>query len=181
MAKKGEISIFDEQKQSKPSSRSLIDQLADKEVRDAGIEFLEYLSGLRSNPSWYATNSFSFSYKGKRVGLLRIDLNYRGGGDRLEIRLYAPVLTVLEQCLNEKSGDEKSLYCDAVVRCGNCGQDCAPGKTVTAGGITLSGICRHLGAGNRFGFYYTNPIHKHLGAIKDIIEIRRQTIAEGRA
>jgi len=169
MAKKGEISHFETQKKNKPTPQSLFDQFSDKETREVGVKFLEYLSELRTNPSWYATNSYSVNYKGKRVCLLRIDPNYRGGDDRFLIHLYAPDRQKTETYLANLSVVELQPYLSGLKRCVHCA-GCAPGVTVTLGSVQMDEMCRY------FGFSYHNPTTIQLEAVKKLIEIRREDI-----
>ena len=179
MAKKGEISGYEEQKKHKPTLRSIIDNIPDENLRKVGIDFLEYLSELRSTPSWYASNSFSVSYKGKRVCLIRIDINYQGAdrhlypNDRFLIHLRAPDMQMLAIYLSELPENERQLYIDKINKCGHCSQ-CSPGVTVAIGNLWLNDVCNQ-----RMGF--TNPTSEQLNIIKRLIELRRKDIADGRA
>jgi len=182
MAKKGEISDFEEQKKNKPTFRSLIDQLSDGELRKTGIDFLEYLSTLRNKPTWYATNSYSVSYKGQRVCLIRIDIDYTGedrhlynyGNDRFLVHLRAPDMQMFAEFISELPENKKQRYLDRIIKCSGCSR-CRPGVSVTVKGISFNNVC------NRGIKAYRNPNSEQLEEIKKFIEFRRQDITNGRA
>lgn len=178
MAKKNLGSFFDEQKKNKPLPRSLIEQLSNEAWREVGLDFLEYLAGLRTNPSWYATNSYSVSFKGKRVCLIRIDPPSYPRGDRLLIHINDFEKQTIEAHLAEITEEEKRHYFDGIRHCGRCA-DCAPGVTLMIGGVAMDEMCgRHP---ERLHFSYRNPTAEQLCAIKELIALRRQSIMDGLA
>jgi len=182
MAKKGEVSQFEKQKAAKPTLLSIIESLVDEELREMGFELLEYLASLRSNPSWYATNSYSVSYKGKRVCLIRVDPNYleydikrlKEGkperADRFIVHIKTPKMSMLSAHLNSISDEERNFYLKAL-NCRYCSK-CKPGITMKLDTMVLADICFKCVS-------FRNPAREHLNAIKSLIELRRKDIAEG--
>ena len=174
MAKKGEISFYEEQKKNKPTVCSLLERLSSEELRKVGYDLLDYFSSLRTNPQWFATNSFNINYKGKRVVRLRIDPHDHNniGKDGFDLHIYMPDTKILAEYIASLPKNERQPYLDGI-NCRFCNTWCSPGITIEAGDVSFDNVCDKMAN-------YKRPKPEHLGAIKKIIELRRQDIANGK-
>jgi len=177
MAKKGEISGYEIQKKTKPTARFIMDHFTNEELRETGIGLLDYFTGLRSTPLWYASNSFDVFYKSKRVCRLRIvpcNWEFNGGNpDNLRVDIYLPDKQTIEINLGDIDDVERQLYFDGMNPCIHCCVRCSPGIIVNIGGVLSEEICHHK-------LTYINPALKYLHIFKKLIELRRQDITDGR-
>ena len=167
MAKKGELSLFEMQKATKPAIEDICGIiLTDPELRAGMASLLELSCELKMKPCWSVTNGYSCSYKGKRV------VNYGvGRGDRweenwLNINVFTADKGDLDNFL-QALPDEMQAECIDNMQCTRCG-GCAP--------INLKILGSHYDVCWKMGYGHLRPTAEQFQWIEKFILARREYI-----
>jgi hypothetical protein len=176
MAKKGQVSVFEEQKKHKPTAEGLAEDLLDGEMQEGMLDLLSFLNRSRLKPQWYATGSFKSSCKGKPV--VRIQIGH--GGERRRnsvfVLVYFAGVAETEQFGEYLLGNReaKELFFGNVDYCRHCSR-CAPGRTITVLGRTLENVCHN------YSLRFTDPGRRQFEHIGKLVGLRKQFIARQNA
>ena len=176
MPKSNNVSLFQEQKKSKPTVDELVQSIEDAELQHRVEEFVSFLKDCKMNPSWYATNSFNYGCKGKRVLRLMFDRKDRHAGrdNAVEMHVLLADGEELDAYLAKLPQEERDSFTKHKFFCRACGK-CAPGKRFAVLGETYEGVC-HL-----FHIVFADPTQQQLDDIKGLINACRAQILKGLA
>lgn len=165
--------LYQAQKKDKPTVEELVASIADSGLRARVGGFVSFLVELKMKPSWYASNSFNYNYKGTRVLRLIFDRKDRHLGIDIpvEIHMYLSEGQALDKFLSRLPDDERAAFTERKFFCRACGK-CAPGMSVTILGKAYDGVCRFL----------VKEFHNLTGAqfeeIKKLVHARMRSIFE---
>lgn len=170
MAKKGELSLFETQKKTKPTPEELCDRfLTDDELHDGMTRLLALCKNLRMSPGWYATNSFKCVCKGKPVLSFRIGEGRRAVENRLEIMVYTAEREKINEFLSRLPEDAKIDCIKSLKHCIRCA-GCAPGWNVDILG-TVHNLCF-----KGHNLVFLNPTAEQFAISEKFILFRREYI-----
>lgn len=138
--------------------------------------FVSFLKDCKMSPSWYATNSFNYSCKEKRVLRLIFDGEDRHAGRNNAVEMHVLLADgeELDAYLAKLPQDERDSFTKHKFFCRACGK-CAPGKRFTVLGETYEGVCHF------FYIVFADTAQQQLDDIKGLINARREQIIEGLA
>lgn len=144
--------------------------LLSNERQALALDFVSFLRSLRMSPQWASRNSWSVSYKGKRVCYIKIIEKDTEGAWYIRPSLQ------YDQALNDFCAAEGlvPLMLKNVHFCKACGK-CAPGKTVTYFGEQLDHVCCAP-----IDFEFHNPGSDELECAKKLILYSRKRIDDHR-
>ena len=181
-------SLYQQQKACKPRVEAIIPNVLGDDA-DTALRFVAALRANKINPSWTLTNQWKAVYKGRN--LCRITLSsdqswaqYR----RWVVTAYLENLTAYEATVLKEGLQEylwkQVFYCvhkpadsdppheqrqyAMLPPCNTHG--CAPGKTITVCGRTLTNICQSL---TRQYFWFRDPDENALGALLRLLTLER--------
>ena len=167
MAKKGQESLYETQKASKPALEDVCNALISKpELKDGMTRLLDLSRELRMKPSWSHTNVWNCNYKGKRVVSYGIGLGDRMEQNRLIVRVYPDNYNLVDFLLT-LSDEMRAEFIDGI-KCTGCG-DCKPGTKIDVSGKQYF-VCW------RTEYYRINPTAEQFQWIEKFIFARREYI-----
>jgi hypothetical protein len=156
---------YQEQKADKPNVEEVIESSLKDEKKLEALDFVAFVKSLRMKPQWSSTNSWTFSYKSKRVGYIKI--NETAG--EWELWSYAQYDKYFHELVIKESGEIQDYIVNNVLYCYKCSA-CAPGKDMTLLGKDLKNICATP------VFRVKNPNEAFCEFAKRLINLRREAI-----
>lgn len=168
MAKKGQISIFEVQKEHKPAIEDICEELLiDPTLKKGMTRLLELSKEIKMKPCWQVTNGYGCSYKNKRVIQYRI-----GRGDKCETNHLKIFVFIAEEdgldAFFQAQSNEMIAECINGMKCHGCG-GCKPGMKYTILGEQQY-ICWKL------CYQRINPTPEQFQLIEKMILARREYI-----
>jgi hypothetical protein len=158
------VSAYQDQMNSKPRIDDLISKNLQGEPKAESQDFIEFIKAQKMTPQWYAADSFSVSYKNKRVCIIKIH------DGAWWIWSYTRYDEAFNASLTSEIAGIKELVMNNLVFCCRCGQ-CAPGEDVHLLGNSLHGVCRMP------VIRFENPDHDTVNYAKRLVTLRRHAIA----
>lgn len=169
MAKHNELSLYQEQKKTKPKAEEIIHTALEGDRKQNALNFIAFLKSFRMTPQWASANSWAVSYKNKRVCYIKIS-DYVAGEGSWYIR---PAVsyddTLMAFCLHESL---EKVMLDSIHFCHACGK-CAPGKRATFFGKELDNVCC-----SPIDFEFHNPDAAAMNCAKKLVVFRRNVISD---
>ena len=145
-----------------------IENLLTGEKKQNALAFAKFLIELRMTPQWASENSWSVSYRGKRICYIKILIRMKETENLWYIRPAIQYEKKFEEfCVSEHM---EQIMLENVHYCISCGK-CAPGKTVVFWGKKLEHVCCAP-----IDFEFHNPDSSLLEYIKRIIIFQREKI-----
>jgi hypothetical protein len=163
------MSDYQKQKTVKPDVEDVIHALLKDEKKQAALDFVAFVKSMRMKPQWASTNSWTFSYKSKRVGYIKIN---ESGGD-WELWSYAQYDKYFQELAVKENSDIQNYIINNVLYCYKCSA-CAPGKNMVLLGKELKNICATP------VFRVKNPNGAFCDFAKRLINLRREAIESER-
>ena len=150
----------------KPKIDDAIQALLVGEVQSNALTFVAYVKTLRMTPQWASVNSWSVSYKGKRVCYIKIVTRKETNSwyIRPAVR-YDDMLA--DFCVAEGLTEVMLTHVHHCVGCGKC----APGMSVTFWGEVLEHVCC-----SPIDFEFHDPDAAALHCVERLVEFRRAQI-----
>ena len=127
---------YKEQKTNKPKIEDVINNSLDGNRKQDALEFLAYIKSLKMTPQWASTNSWSLSYKSKRVGYIKINDTTRDW----ELWLNAQYDDNFNDLVSKENADVKDSFLNNIYYCFHCSA-CTPGKDIVFMGKELKNVC----------------------------------------
>lgn len=162
------MSEYQLQKKEKPSIYELIDKNLLGTSKDDLLSFVSFLKENRISPQWGATNTYTLSYKNRRVCIIKIAEN------SYQIWLNTQYNEDFNKCFADDSDDIKKYLLDKVVYCFGCGS-CKPGLEIELLGVPQKKACYNP------VIRMENPSEEQLNLARKLVMLRRKAITEGKA
>jgi hypothetical protein len=168
MAKRGQISVYEVQKTTKPAiEETCAALLTDPGLHEGMATLLALSKDIRMKPVWSHTNHWNCNYKGNRV------ISYTvGDGDKMKQNCLKIKVDISDR--DSLNGflmalpDELLDECVSGMKCYGCG-GCKPGRQYTVLGKQIY-LCRRL------SYQRVNPSPAQFRLIAELITARRQWI-----
>jgi hypothetical protein len=165
------ISVYKTQKAKKPNVKDAIEQICDGDIKQKACDFTDYLINMRMKPIWASTNSYSLSYKEKRVGYFKLGGESSFEKNLISVSVYPVSAEFYDEYLLNKTDTEKERFMGEftssyIKYCTSCSK-CTPGKDIIILGKKYKNICKHQGR------HIINPTNTQINFIKELIDMRR--------
>ena len=161
MSIEANISLYQEQKKSKPQIENVISEYLDGEMKNIALDFVARLRTNRMSPIWASGNSWKSSYKGKGICYVKLDR-----GKWVVIPLLDHLNQYREIVVNE--GLQNTIWVN-IFRCEECNPGCAPGKDRTVLDRVFKNSCY-----GRPPIVFNDPNEAAIDCIKRLLEMERR-------
>lgn len=162
------MSEFQEQKKIKPPIEKMINKMLDGKLKEDLLNFVSFLRENKMSPQWGSTNTYTLSYKSRRVCIIKIyDSSY-------QIWLNTQYNEEFNNCFAEESEEVRNYLLDKVIYCFGCGT-CKPGLSMELLGISLKNACYNP------VIRMENPDEMQLALARKLVMLRREAIYAGKA
>lgn len=162
MVEKSKISVYQEQKKTKPKIEDIIYDLLKGNRKQDALDFVAYVKSLKMTPQWASANSWAVSYKNKRVCYIKV------GNDSWYIRPSVSYDSSYENFISSENLEE--VVWKNIHFCRRCGK-CAPGKHETILGRAFDNVCYSI------QLELHNPDATALNCAKKLVVFRRNVIS----
>jgi len=176
MSEEKRYSLYEEQKKTKPEVETVISEALDGDLREGALAFAAYCRANKMKPMWSSGNIWTFKYKGKRVGSIRVRVRgmLLGKLDIVEHSWYVHVhyLDMSSPAFEKFATDEalQDVVWKNAKHCESCLTTCAPGRDRVIAGRLFHNICV------ADGIYFKNPDDEAMECVRKLIEYRKSGI-----
>ena len=160
---------YKEQKAVKPGVEHVIHTALKNGRKQTALDFTAFIKSLKMTPQWASTNSWTLSYKNKRVGYIKIN---ETTGD-WALWLYSQYDDYLHELVVKENKEIQDYILNNIVYCYKCSA-CAPGKNMVLLGKEFKNICATP------NIRLQNPNEIFLEFAKRLIILRRTAIENNR-
>jgi hypothetical protein len=192
MADSQNLSLYQQQKLTKPLVESVIPDILDGEARENALDFVAHLRKNKIKPAWVLSNQWKAMFKGRCICKIVMRQDCWKNDDYFIVAAWLENINQYEHKIISEGLEQ--LVWDNVYYCvhkpagspaGNKIQHaltypcniwgCAPGKDITLCGKELTNICRN---GNRQHFWFHNPDKATLDGIKKLLQFEQEVRLE---
>lgn len=168
MSEKKRVSLYQEQKKTKPKVEDVINELLKGDRKQAALDFVSFIKSLKMTPQWASANSWAVSYKNKRVCYIKIK-DFRSKENYWYIR---PAIGYDDETIAFCERENlKQIMINSIHFCQGCGK-CAPGKRMIFFGKEFENVCC-----SSIDFEFHNPDAATLECAKKLVDFRRSIIS----
>ena len=161
MSEQSKVSLYQEQKKIRPKIEDVIQDYLDNNKLKSALDFIFFLKSNKMPPQWASADSWSVSYKNKRVCYIKL------GNGSWRIVHSGDYDSGYENCMFSEG--LKEYIWNNVCFCRNCA-GCAPGIHATILGKEFDHVC-FCGK-----FQFTNPDAEALHCSKRLVDVRKNAI-----
>ena len=169
MTQPEKTSTYKTQKAVKPAVEDIINATLQGEKKRGALEFAAFLQTVKMKPQWASGNSWTLSYKSKRVGYVKIN---DSTGD-WELRVYNQYDPPFNELLAKESAEIQNFIMGNIKPCYKCGS-LAPGVDAELLGKKMQFVCAIPVV------FMTNPDAQFRAFAERLVVLRRDAIANNR-
>jgi len=195
------VSLYQQQKASKPPVEDMIDEYLDGKMKKLALDLAAHFRANKMKPAWCLTNQWRAVYKAKNICRITLYPGHLPAPPEIRatwvVTAYLMHLQDYEETVIRE--DMQRFVWDNVVYCVHkpidspppvesrrthglglpCNHwNCAPGNNITICGKELTNICRNT---NRQYFWCHDPGEATISAIKRLLELEQKARAENDA
>lgn len=160
------LSKYELQKKVKPSISEMIDNCLQGRLEDDANKFVDFLLENKLSPQWASTNSYSISYKNRRVCIIKFQ------EDEWEIWLNTQYDADFNNYFSKEQDEMKNILLERLVHCFACGK-CAPGQKIVILNKRVEDACFCP------VIRFENPNELQLDLARKLVILRKMAIAKG--
>lgn len=162
------MSEYQRQKKEKPSVLTMAEQLLESTIKEDLLSFVSFLKEQQMSPQWASTNSYSVSFRNRRVCIIKLAPN------SFQLWLNTQYNDDFNACFAQANEADKAFLLANVITCFGCGT-CKPGLNIHILGTPFYNACYNP------VIRIINPNEEQLSLARQLVLLRRQAIRDGKA